>query len=100
MFCSFSLFAQSDMGGVKGTVVNRAGRVPVAHAVITLSQDGEAVASGQSGEDGKFLFEGLLNGMYEMKVEAPGFVPSNVNVTVEGYVKDLLRVPHSRADCG
>ena len=92
MFCSFSLFAQSDMGGVKGTVVNRAGRVPVAHAVITLSQDGEAVASGQSGEDGKCLFEVLLNGMYEMKVEAPGFVPSNVNVTVEGYVKDLIFV--------
>lgn len=92
IFCSFALFAQSDMGGVKGTVVNRAGRVPVAGAVVTLSQDGEAVAAVRTGEDGKFLFDRLLNGMYDMTVEAQGFVPSNVNVTVEGYVKDLIFV--------
>ena len=93
ILCAMTVSAQnSDMGGVKGTVVNRAGRVPVAGAVITLSQNGETAAEGQSGEDGKFLFEGLLNGVYDMSVSAPGFVASNVNVTVEGYVKDLIFV--------
>ena len=93
ILCAMTVSAQnSDMGGVKGTVVNRAGRVPVAGAVITLSQNGETAAEGQSGEDGKFLFEGLLNGVYDMSVSAPGFVTSNVNVTVEGYVKDLIFV--------
>ena len=90
--CSLALLAQSDFGGVTGTVVNRAGRVPVAGAAMTLSLGGEVVAEGQSGEDGKFLFEGLPNGIYDMSVQAPGFVPSNVNVTVEGYVKDLIFV--------
>ena len=68
VLCVSSLFAQtSDWGGVKGTVVNRAGRAPVANAALTLSQGGETVASTVSDEDGKFLLEGLPNGMYAGK---------------------------------
>ena len=93
LLCSFVLFAQnSEWGGVKGTVVNRAGRTPVPEAALTLSQDGETVASATSGPDGKFLVEGLQNGIYEMTIKAPGFLDANVNVTVEGYVKDLIFV--------
>ena len=93
LLCSFVLFAQnSEWGGVKGTVVNRAGRTPVPDAALTLSQNGETVASATSGPDGKFLVEGLQNGIYEMTIKAPGFLDANVNVTVEGYVKDLIFV--------
>ena len=92
IFCSLALVAQNNSGGVKGTVVNRAGRVPIAEAVITLSQGTETVAVTRSDAEGRFLVELLPNGTYAMKVEAPGFVPSNVNVTVEGYVKDLIFV--------
>ena len=87
------LFAQpGDWGGVKGTVVNRVGRAPVADAALTLSQNGETVATAVSGPDGKFLIENLPNGMYDMVVDAPGFLQANVNVTIEGYVKDLIFV--------
>ena len=92
VLCSAALFAQSDWGGVKATVVNRAGRAPVASAVITLSQNGEVQATATSGADGKFLVEGLPNGIYDMTVKASGFLDANVNVTVEGYVKDLIFV--------
>ena len=47
---SVSLMAQS--GGVKGTVVNRSGRIPVGGADITLSSDGENVAAVQSAAAG------------------------------------------------
>ncbi len=88
---SVSLMAQS--GGVKGTVVNRSGRIPVGGADITLSSDGENVASGKSAADGKFLFEGIEDGIYQMTVKAAGFVPANVNVTIEGgFIKDLIFV--------
>ena len=41
VLCSAVLFAQkSDFGGVKGTVVNRAGRAPIANAELTLSKQG------------------------------------------------------------
>ena len=93
VLCSVALFAQkSDWGGVKATVVNRAGRAPIASAVITLSQNGETQATATSDAEGKFLVEGLPNGIYDMKVQAQGFLDANVNVTVEGYVKDLIFV--------
>ncbi len=93
LLCSLSLFAQtSGVGGVKGTVVNRAGRVPLPNARITVVKDAEAVVDDYSKTDGSFLFEGLEDGQYVMTVEAAGFLPSRINLTVEGYVKDLIFV--------
>ncbi len=90
--CSLSLFAQSDMGGVKGTVVNRAGRAPIAEALVTLIQGDEIQAEAVTDADGKFLVEGLPNGIYEMVIKVEGYLEAKVNVTVEGYVKDLIFV--------
>ena len=92
VLCVASLFAQSQWGGVKGTVVNRAGRAPIAGADITLSQKGETAATATSDSEGRFLVEGLQNGVYDMTVKANGFLDAHVNVTVEGYVKDLIFV--------
>ncbi len=92
VFCSISLFAQSDMGGVKGTVVNRAGRAPIAEAAITLSQGSEIFAEAVTDADGKFLVEGLPNGIYDLTIKVEGYLETKVNVTVEGYVKDLIFV--------
>ena len=93
LLCSFALIAQNnDWGGVKGTVVNRAGRTPIADAEITLSQGGESLATVTSDSEGKFLVEGLQNGIYDMTIKVPGYLDAHVNVTVEGYVKDLIFV--------
>ena len=52
VLCSAALIAQnSDFGGVKGTVVNRAGRAPIADAALTLSLGGEIVATAVSDAD-------------------------------------------------
>ena len=49
VLCSAALYAQnSEWGGVKGTVVNRAGRAPISQADILLSQKGETVATAKS----------------------------------------------------
>ncbi len=90
--CSLPLIAQSLDGGVKGTVVNRAGRAPIAEAVITLAQGSEIFAEAVTDADGKFLVEGLPNGIYDMTIKVAGFLEATVNVTVEGYVKDLIFV--------
>ena len=75
VLCATALFAQkSEWGGVKGTVVNRAGRAPIAGAVMTFSQSGETVAAVTSDAEGKFLVEGLENGIYDMTIKAPGFL--------------------------
>ena len=92
VLCSAALFAQSNWGGVKGTVVNRAGRAAVSQASIVLSQNGKEVAAVQADNEGRFLVEGLENGVYDMTVKANGYLDAHVNVTVEGYVKDLIFV--------
>ena len=61
VLCATALFAQqSEFGGVKGTVVNRAGRAPIAGASLTISQFGETLATATSDAAGTFLIEGLL----------------------------------------
>ena len=92
VLCSAALFAQSNWGGVKGTVVNRAGRAAVSQASIVLSQNGKEVATAHADNEGRFLVEGLDNGVYDMTVKANGYLDAHVNVTVEGYVKDLIFV--------
>ena len=93
LLLSLTLFAQTWTGGVKGTVVNRAGRIPVAGAQLTLSKGSELVADVKSASDGSFLVENLEDGVYSMTVKAVGFVPANVNVTVDsGFIKDLIFV--------
>ena len=92
ILCSVAMFAQGQWGGVKGTVVNRSGRMPLAQAAISVSQGGETVATVVSDAEGKFILESLPNGVYDMTVKVPGFIDANVNVTVEGYVKDLIFV--------
>lgn len=85
--------AATATGGVKGTVVSRSGRTPVAGASIELAEGGDIIVSGTSGNDGTFLFEGIADGMYNMRVSAPGFATAFVNVTIErGFVKNLMFV--------
>ncbi|MGM9762996.1 MAG: TonB-dependent receptor domain-containing protein [Candidatus Cryptobacteroides sp.] len=93
LLLSMALFAQPS-GGVKGTVVNRAGRTPIADAQIALMPYGseDVVAEGKSAADGKFLFTGLEDGIYKMVVRAAGYSESTVNVTVEGHIKDMMFV--------
>ena len=81
-----------EAGGVKGTVVNRSGRVPVAGAELQILKGENAVGTVYASSDGSFVFDNLENGLYLMKVSAPGFLPSQVNVTVEGFMKDLMFV--------
>ena len=89
LILSVALSAQT--GGVKASVVSRAGRVPVGGAEIVLSQNGAQIGRIKAGEDGAFLFEKLTDGNYTIDVIADGFVPVQLNVTVEkGYLRDLI----------
>ena len=93
LLCAFSLMAQSsDFGGVKATVVNRAGRVPIPQAQVELYQNNELLLSIKSDAEGRFLIEDIQNGAYRLLVKANGFVPSEINFVVEGFVKDLIFV--------
>ena len=90
---SLAAMAQAPTGGIKAGVVDRAGRAPVAGATVELGQDGQTLDVFTTGEDGKFLFEGLADGNYELYVEADGYTSTRVNAKVEqGLVRNLMFV--------
>lgn len=57
---------------VCGTVINALGE-PVARARVTILRDGTGRAAVKTGEDGKFSFDELKAGNYEVQVQAEGF---------------------------
>ena len=89
----FAVLAFAQTGGIKGTVVSRAGRIPVPGAELVLSQDGKLLAEIASGQEGEFLIEGLSDGIYQLDVKADEFSDLTVFVTVDkGFIKDLIFV--------
>lgn len=88
-----AMYAQLPTGGVTGSVVSRAGRLPIPGAELQIRKDGNAIAKASSGQDGKFLVEALEDGMYTMTVKADGYKDLIVNVTVDkGFVKNMMFV--------
>jgi hypothetical protein len=88
-----ALFAQTPTGGVKGKIVNRADRNPVEGAVLTLKSGATEIGTIKSNDQGDFLIGELANGMYDLVIEAPGYLPTTVNVTVnDGYVKNMYNL--------
>lgn len=94
--CSIGLYGQDFTGGVKGTIINRQDRTPIAGASIMLYSKAENLASTFSGNDGSFIIENLDNGMYEMVVTATDFMRTVVHVTVnDGFVKNMFNISMS-----
>lgn len=85
--------SQDYSGGLKSTVVNRDGKVPVKGALVQLYLGGEKLAEATTGEDGTFLFSNLKNAVYTLEISAPDFMTARINAAVEkGFVRDLVFV--------
>ena len=93
LLASLVLQAQEPTGGVKGTVVSRGGRQPIENARLVLMQGAAQVASVASAQDGTFLIPALPDGTYTLVIDAPEFLESQVQVTVnDGYVKNMFNL--------
>ncbi len=93
LLCCTLLSAQEFSGGARGTVVNRADRSKIEGATLTLLQGAEELSSARSAADGTFLFEGLDNGSYTLRIVAPEFLETDINFSVEnGLVKNMFNI--------
>ena len=80
-------------GGVKGKVVDRNGRAPIENAQVVLMRGAEEIETVQSAQDGSFLISSLPDGTYVLRITAPEFLESQVQVTVnDGYVKNMFNL--------
>ena len=91
LLISVAALAQGPTGGIKATVVSRAGRAPIADALVQVVTDGVAGLELRTDAEGRFFIP-IENGSYSLLVSAPGFLPTQVNVVVDGYVRDLVFV--------
>ena len=97
LLLALGLAAQTYTGGVKGTVVSRADRAPVAEATLVLYQGTTEVATVTAGADGRFFIEDLDNGAYDLVIQAPDYLETRVNFTVnDGYVKNMFNISLTR----
>ena len=93
-----SAFAQDNTGGIKGTVINREGRLPVEKAQLVLMKGASEVATALSDEEGNFLIPDLEDGNYTLVIKAPEYLEQQVNLTVnDGYVKNMFNLSLTKA---
>ncbi len=96
LFVLFAVFfpaaAQLPDGGVKGTVVDRADRSPVANARVEIFRDGNSGGLYDCDVEGKFLLAGYDDGDWSLLVMAPGYLPVQINITIAGAVRDLFTI--------
>ena len=93
LFAVLPSLAQGLTGGIKASIVSRAGRAPISGADIELYRGGEKLAGIRSDAEGRFLFDRLDDGNYNIRVTSPGFTETEINVTVEkGLMRDLVFV--------
>ena len=82
-------FAQN--GGIRGTVINRVSKQPVQDAKVTVyTPAGELFR--YTDAQGVFEILEVPDGMHRVVVQAAYCLDTELNVKVEGYVKDLLRI--------
>lgn len=71
--CSTLSIAQQRAGGLRGQVTDEQGALIVG-ATVTLTDAAQAVKTVKSGDDGSFVFTGLVAGKYKLNVKAAGFL--------------------------
>lgn len=84
---SICVYAQD--GGVGGKVVSRQGREAINGAKISIESSGKSAVTSESGD---FTIGGMDAGVYNLRIEAPGYEATNIAVRVGEHVKDMLIV--------
>src|SRR5829696_4666825 len=77
------LFAQNATGSIKGIVKDPQDAVIINADAMATNKSTGAIRKLNAGNDGIFVFENLVPGEYEVKVESKGFATRVQILTVE-----------------
>ena len=78
-----SLFAQTDLASIRGTVQDQTGAAIPAASIQLLSLDTGLTQTAVSDATGNFHFEALIRGNYQATVTAKGFQTTAQNLTLD-----------------
>jgi hypothetical protein len=74
--CGMGAMAQSDHGGIGGTILDSSGSVVTGAEISAKGADTGSVYTASSGPTGGYLIHDVLVGSYDVTVTAPGFKTS------------------------
>ena len=85
LFAALTLSAQT--GGVKGSLISRSDLDPVSQARVVLYQGSREIGSVTTDEKGRFHFNALEDGLYDIVIQAPQHLETRINLTVNGTLE-------------
>ena len=92
------LVAAQPTGGITGTVIDRGSRAPVQGAAVVLYHGAGELSAVTTAPDGSFRFDELPDGRYDLVINAPLYLETRVNVTVEeGYLRNMFSITLSQS---
>src|SRR5580704_4360905 len=90
-----SLWAQTFLGGIRGTVTDKSGAI-IAEAKVTISDEGTGISRTTiSNNDGAYDFNALNPATYTIVVEKPGFKKldkKGLVVATQGFLNTDLQM--------
>ena len=84
------LLAQNATGSIKGVVKDQQEAIIVSAAATATNKATGAIRKMNAGGDGIFVFESLLPGQYEVKVEIKGFATQTQTLLVGAAVHAVV----------
>ena len=92
------LAAAQSTGGITGTVIDRGSRAGIQGATVVLYQGASELSSVTTAQDGRFRFDELADGMYDIAINAPLYLETRLNVMVsEGLDRNLFSITLSQS---
>ena len=85
---SFTAFAYAQTGALKGKVIDENGEV-VMFATVAIKKDGSVITGTQTDFDGKYQFDSLAVGTYDVVVSYVGYQTKTIVDVVIFADKDL-----------
>ncbi len=80
------------LGGVTGTIMDQSGATVPRAQVQVATDDGVPIRAVSSSDLGLFLIKDLAPGEYQLRVESPGFMHRQLNVTVGSTQNNLGQI--------
>ena len=80
------------LGGVTGTITDQSGATVPRARVQVATEAGEPIRAVSSSDLGLFLIKDLAPGEYQLRVESPGFMRRQLNVTVGSTQSNLGQI--------
>lgn len=78
LIASSPLFANNDVGSIRGNAINKSSGNPIANARVSLIQGKKIIATVTTNVDGTFILPQVFSGVYDLSCSFPGFVNQKI----------------------